>query len=47
MLRTIMFTPENGDRIDVPNYAIVITDGESNVNAEDTLPEAIKERYVM
>lgn len=41
---TQMFTVENGDRIDVPNFAIVITDGQSNVNPEQTLPEAIKTR---
>jgi collagen type VI alpha len=40
--RTQMFTQANGDRFDVPNYAVVITDGESNVNPEDTIPEAIQ-----
>ena len=44
LLYTEMFTPFNGDRVDVPNYAIVITDGESNINSENTLPEAIAAR---
>ena len=39
-----MFTPANGDRYDVPNYAIVVTDGESNVQKEQTLPSAIAAR---
>ncbi len=43
-LRSEMFTPFNGDRLDVPNYAVVITDGESNINEERTLPEAIEAR---
>ena len=42
LMCTQMFTPDNGDRYDVPNYAIVITDGESNINPELTLPEAIR-----
>ena len=44
LLRTEMFTPFNGDRQDVPNFAVVITDGESNINEEETLPEAIEAR---
>ena len=34
----------HGDRDDVPNYAILITDGESTVNKERTLPEAVETR---
>ena len=34
------FTPENGDRVDVPNIAIVISDGQSTVDEERTIPEA-------
>lgn len=34
----------NGDREDVPNYAILITDGESTVNKQQALPEAIETR---
>ena len=43
-MREDVFTIANGDREDVPNYAIVISDGESNVDPEDTLPEAIESR---
>ena len=44
MMREDVFTIANGDRENVPNYAIVISDGESNVDPEDTLPEAIESR---
>ncbi|XP_025106489.1 collagen alpha-3(VI) chain-like isoform X11 [Pomacea canaliculata] len=40
VMRTDMFTPVNGDRADVPNVAIVITDGVSNINSARTVPEA-------
>ena len=30
--RQVMFTPGNGDRPGVPNYALVLTDGYSNVD---------------
>lgn len=43
-MRTQMFTDFSGDRLDVPNYAVVITDGESNVNDQRTIPEAIEAR---
>lgn len=39
-MRTQMFTQTNGDRPDVPNVAIVITDGVSNINSYRTIPEA-------
>ncbi|CAG5124868.1 unnamed protein product [Candidula unifasciata] len=35
-----MFTPRNGDRIDVPNLLVVVTDGQSNINNHETIPEA-------
>ncbi|KAJ8299055.1 hypothetical protein KUTeg_023115, partial [Tegillarca granosa] len=35
-----MFTFENGDRGDVQNIAILITDGVSNINSRRTIPEA-------
>jgi Mg-chelatase subunit ChlD len=41
-MRTEMFTAANGDRPDVPNVAIVITDGVSNINARRTIPEAVE-----
>ena len=43
-VRTEMFTSSNGDRFDPPNMAVIITDGQSNVNEEDTLPEAMEAR---
>ena len=42
LIRQDVFTPGNGDRFDVPNYAILITDGESTVEREMTIPEAIE-----
>ena len=39
-----MFTQSNGDRIGDPNYAIVITDGRSNVNQGRTIPSANEAR---
>ena len=43
-MRSQMFNPANGDRPDVPNVAIVLTDGVSNLNSERTIPEAVKAR---
>ena len=43
-MRTEMFTAGNGDRAGVPNVAIVITDGVSNINARRTVPEAEQAR---
>ena len=37
-----MFNVANGDRIGVPNVAVLITDGVSNLNSERTIPEAIR-----
>ena len=41
LMRTLMFDPRNrgvgGDRIDVPNVALIITDGASNVDADRTI----------
>lgn len=42
LLHERMFALENGDRPDADNIAIVVTDGNSNVNPEDTFTEAIK-----
>ncbi|CAG2245588.1 unnamed protein product [Mytilus edulis] len=46
LMRVDMLTADNGDRPDVKNIAIIITDGVSNVNAETTIPEAEKARDV-
>ncbi|ELU08766.1 hypothetical protein CAPTEDRAFT_228894 [Capitella teleta] len=46
-LRTIresMFTEARGDREDYPNFIVIVTDGISTVNKEETLPEAIISR---
>lgn len=39
-MRTRMFLRENGDRLDVPNIAIILTDGVSSVNSDRTIIEA-------
>jgi len=39
LLRTQIFNVSNGDRLSVPDIAFVITDGQSNVNSSDTIPE--------
>ena len=39
-MRTVQFTQQHGDRPNVQNIAIVITDGESVIKPERTLPEA-------
>ena len=39
-----MFQAGNGDRDDVDNYIILLTDGESNERETDTVPEAIDAR---
>ena len=40
LMKDVQFTAENGDRPDVPNIAIVLTDGASNVNESLTIPLA-------
>ena len=35
-----MFQSQNGDRDDVPNYLYIVTDGNSNINEEETVREA-------
>ena len=37
-----MFTAANGDRSDIPNILVLLTDGQPTVNADRTIPEAIK-----
>lgn|SRR6218665_590342 len=40
MLRTVYFNPNNGARPDVPHIAIVLTDGQANIQPANTIPEA-------
>ena len=42
MLRDSFFTRQNGDRDNIPNVAIVITDGKSNIRDSETLGVANK-----
>ncbi|XP_060566778.1 uncharacterized protein LOC132725621 isoform X26 [Ruditapes philippinarum] len=44
LMRTEMFSPANGDRPGIANLAIVITDGESTVKNDSTIPEANRAR---
>ncbi|KAI0210897.1 Collagen alpha-5(VI) chain [Lamellibrachia satsuma] len=44
LMKDNMFTPDNGDREDAPNIAIIITDGNSNINQENTIPYAFDAR---
>ena len=39
-MRTSLFTVPNGDRPDVSNVAILVSDGNSNINQTNTIPEA-------
>ena len=36
----VMYTPGNGDRPDVENICIILTDGVSNINSRRTIPDA-------
>ena len=44
LLHEDMFTPASGDRDGVDNVAIIVSDGYSNINHEDTIPQAIQAR---
>lgn len=44
MARNELFTESAGDRDDAPNYLIIFTDGQSTVNQERTIPEAVLTR---
>lgn len=39
-----LFTAANGDRADAPNFAIVLSDGNSNINQQNTIPMAVQSR---
>ncbi|KAK0067184.1 collagen alpha-1(XIV) chain, partial [Biomphalaria pfeifferi] len=43
-MKSVMFTAGNGDRSDVDNVAVVVTDGVSNINSRRTVPEAEQAR---
>ena len=42
LLRSDVFVSSNGHRTDAPKFAVVITDGNSNINEPDTVTEAIR-----
>lgn len=42
VMRNTMFTKQNGDRDNVRNIAVVVTDGVSNINSRQTVMEAEK-----
>ena len=44
LTREELFSTSNGDRTDVADLAILISDGYSNINPEQTIPEAILAR---
>ena len=44
MLTTQMFQDGNGQRDGVDNVAIIVSDGHSNINSENTIPQAIRAR---
>jgi len=39
-----IFTAANGDRADAPNFCIILTDGNSNINQPNTIPMAVQSR---
>lgn len=41
-MRTEVFNTKNGDRKRIPNVAVVVTDGISNLNSDRTVTEAIR-----
>lgn len=43
-MRTTHFTPSHGQRTGVRNVAVLISDGNSNINADNTVPEADRAR---
>ena len=44
MVREQIFVEANGDRPTIPNFAIIVTDGYSNIESDKTIPEAIENR---
>ena len=44
MIREQIFIEANGERPSIPNFAIIVTDGNSNVESDRTIPEAIENR---
>ena len=41
LMRQEMFSSQHGDRIFVPNFALLVTDGIGNVNKQNTVLEAV------
>ncbi len=41
MARHILFNSKNGDRFGIPNIVIMLTDGQSNIIPQQTIPQAI------
>ena len=39
-----IFTSANGDRPDAPNYCFILSDGNSNINVQDTVTNAVEAR---
>ena len=46
MVMEQMYTKENGDRDDARDVVFIITDGNSNVNQEDTIQRAVEVRIM-
>ena len=44
VMRTVHFTPARGERTGVRNVVALISDGNSNINAANTIPEANRAR---
>ncbi|WAR09890.1 CO6A3-like protein [Mya arenaria] len=44
LTRNEMFTELQGDRPDIPNIAVIVTDGKSTINSNRTIPEAMETR---
>ena len=46
LMNDYVFTPTHGDRPDIHNVAILMTDGQSNVDESQTLPEATRAKQL-
>ena len=41
LMRQQLFSSSHGDRLFVPNFAVVVTDGIGNMNADSTVLQAV------